>query len=283
MQDTLHTAAHLSGHLPGLLLRAEQVAHTFMKGVHGRRRVGQGETFWQFRHYAPGDSMRDIDWKQTAKRDDPYVRELEWEAAQTLWLWRDASESMNFSSAKKIPPKKECAEVLLLALSMLALNAGEQVGLIGTNLAPQAHYNSARRIFDYLPQQDRLLETGRTVSSKSHALLFSDFYFAPENLSAFCGGLARRGVKGGLIQLVDPAEQNLPWSGRVKFQDIEDPGHSLTLPQVEDIRAAYAEKFRAHQEAVRAVARANGWTFLSFSTDTPYEKILTGLYDALAE
>ena len=66
---------------------AERVAMTVTQGVHGRRRVGSGEAFWQFRRYQPGDGADQIDWRQTAKTDRVYVRETEWEAAQSIWLW----------------------------------------------------------------------------------------------------------------------------------------------------------------------------------------------------
>lgn len=282
MQDTLHTASGLADHLPVLLLEAEQAAHSFMRGAHGRRRAGTGETFWQFRHYAPGDSIRNIDWKQTAKRDDAYVREREWEAAQTLWLWRDASKSMNFSSLRNTPSKRHCAEVLLLALGILALNGGEQVGLIGTGLAPQSHTSAIRRLCDYLPQQDRLLESGRGISARTRAVLFSDFYFPLDDISAFCARLAARHVRGVLVQLFDPAEKTLPYNGRVKFRDSEDKDSTLTLPQVESARALYEERFAEHQRTLARIAADNGWTFHAFSTTAPRENVLATLYDALA-
>ena len=54
---------------PGLLLAAERVAATVAQGVHGRRRVGQGEAFWQFRSYQPGDAATRIDWRASARSD----------------------------------------------------------------------------------------------------------------------------------------------------------------------------------------------------------------------
>src|SRR3546814_8874217 len=67
-------------------------------GVHGRRRVGPGDAFWQFRRYSPGDAISRIDWRQTAKRTHTFIRENEWEAAESVWLWRDASPSMRWKS-----------------------------------------------------------------------------------------------------------------------------------------------------------------------------------------
>ena len=110
-RDVLSHAGILAGNLPGLLLEAEKVAHSFMRGVHGRRRVGTGEAFWQFRPWQPGDARRDIDWRQTAKNDQAFVRQMEWEASQTVWMHRDASKSMNFRSEKKFFSKKDYAEL----------------------------------------------------------------------------------------------------------------------------------------------------------------------------
>ena len=127
-------AGKIAASLPGLLLDAEKVAQGFMKGVHGRRKIGIGEAFWQFRTWQAGDSTRDIDWRQTGKREGVFIRQMEWEAAQAAFLYRDPSKSMDFSSSKKLLTKKDYAEVLLLALSMVLLNGGEQIGLLGTDL-----------------------------------------------------------------------------------------------------------------------------------------------------
>src|SRR5690242_21378702 len=94
-----HRAEQAAAALPPLLVAAERVAVTVAQGVHGRRRVGQGETFWQFRQYQPGDPAARIDWRESAKSQRLYVRETEWEAAQTVWLSRDASDPIEYSSA----------------------------------------------------------------------------------------------------------------------------------------------------------------------------------------
>ncbi len=131
----LHRAEEIAATLPPLLVAAERVAATISQGVHGRRRVGQGETFWQFRRYQPGDSSQRIDWRQSAKSQRVYIRETEWEAAQTVWLWRDASPSMSYCSKSAWPEKIERAELLLLALGSLLVRGGEHVGLLGDRTA----------------------------------------------------------------------------------------------------------------------------------------------------
>ncbi len=279
----LAEAERLAGKLPGLLLEAEKVAHTFMKGVHGRRRVGQGESFWQFRQYQPGDQRRDIDWRQSAKRGEAFVRQMEWEASQTMWLYRDASESMNYRGYKNLPTKKEFAEILLLGLALVTLNGGEQVSLLGTDLGPQTHYNAVQRLFEYLPSQTQLAETGRAIASRSEVVIISDFYYPIPQLMAFCQKLALRGVSGSLIQVYDPSERSLPFKGRMKFYDIEAAGGpAIDVPQVEAIADEYAKRFLGHQEKLKLAARSLGWKFLHTSTAEKPETVLTRLYDDLS-
>ncbi len=276
-RDTLGSAGQLAGHLPGLLLSAEKVAQSFMRGVHGRRRVGSGEAFWQFRPYQPGDSRRDIDWRQTAKRDQAFVRQTEWEAAQTIWMYRDASESMHFGS------KKYYADILLLALGMVLLSGGEQVSLLGTDLPPQTGYASIERIYESLARQSHLAESGRPVAAKSQVILISDFYFPIDALASFCESLAARNVEGLLVQIFDPAEQTLPYTGRIRFQDIENASASaLDIPEVAAIRVAYEQRFIAHQQNLAELAKRLGWKFEKFNTDIKLETVIAQLYDGLS-
>lgn len=282
-RDTLSQAGLLASPLPGLLLQAEKVAHSFMRGVHGRRRVGTGDAFWQFRPYQPGDVRRDIDWRQSAKRDNIFVRQMEWEASQTVWLYRDASESMNFKSTAKLHTKKDYAEILLLALGMVLLSGGEQTSLLGTDLAPQTGYPSIQRLYEALPRQVQITEGARSVAAKSHVILISDFYFPLETLVSFCESLAARHVSGTLVQIFDPAEQALPYAGRVKFQDVESlSAESLDIQQVEAIREEYTQKFTAHQQRLEDMARGIGWKFEKFGTDTKLETAMSRLYNDLS-
>ena len=120
--------------VPPLLNAADRVASTVAQGVHGRRRVGQGDSFWQFRRFVSGDPLSRIDWRQSGKSDRTYVREMEWEAAQTVWFWRDASANMNFKSGAVT--KRMRADLLLLALASLLVRGGERVGFTGMDGAP---------------------------------------------------------------------------------------------------------------------------------------------------
>src|SRR5512134_2671766 len=142
----LSRAEALAASLPPLLVAAERVASTVSQGVHGRRRVGQGEAFWQFRRYEPGDATQQIDWRQSAKSERVFIRQTEWEAAQSVWLWRDPSASMAWRSRAELPWKSERADLLLLALASLLARGGEHLALLGTGDGPAAGRPALRRL-----------------------------------------------------------------------------------------------------------------------------------------
>ena len=123
--------------------------------MHGRRRVGQGEAFWQFRQYQPGDAAARIDWRESAKSQRLYVRETEWEAAQSVWLWRDASASMDYSSARYLPAgdwptKRDRAELILVALASLLVRGGERLTLLGSGIAPMTGRVALTRLVEMI-------------------------------------------------------------------------------------------------------------------------------------
>jgi uncharacterized protein (DUF58 family) len=121
----------LAQRLPRLVLEARRVAATLAHGIHGRRRAGIGETFWQFRPFVTGEAAQRVDWRRSARDDRLYVREREWEASQSVWLWIDRSASMGYASDLAMAPKIERALVLGLALADAFVQGGERVGLLG--------------------------------------------------------------------------------------------------------------------------------------------------------
>ena len=91
-------ARALTAAMPRLILEARRVAATVIHGLHGRRRAGPGENFWQYRRFVSGEPAHRVDWRRSARDDHLYVREREWEAAHTVWIWPDRSPSMMFAS-----------------------------------------------------------------------------------------------------------------------------------------------------------------------------------------
>src|SRR6476660_8169711 len=114
----------LAATMPRLILEARRVAATVIHGLHGRRRAGTGENFWQFRRFVSGEPAARVDWRRSARDDHLYVREQEWEAAHTVWIWPDRSASMLFRSHQARDSKLERGLIVAFALADLLVHAG---------------------------------------------------------------------------------------------------------------------------------------------------------------
>jgi uncharacterized protein (DUF58 family) len=283
--ETRQRAEQLAATLPPLLVAAERVASTVEQGVHGRRRVGQGETFWQFRRYQPGDPTQKIDWRQSAKADPTFIREMEWAAAQSVWLWRDGSSSMRYRSDGDLPEKLERAELLMLALAALLTRGGERIALLGSGLLP----STGRAALNRMAQQLGLADAAATdlpphapLPRHAQVVLIGDFLAPLPEIDATIRRFAEHGVRGHLLQVLDPAEETLPFAGRVRFEGLEGEG-DLLLSRVESVRDDYIGRMHAHHDGLAALARAAGWTLSSHRTDRPPQSALLTLFLLLSE
>ena len=288
-------SAAIAGRLPPLLIAAERIAATVTQGVHGRRRVGSGDVFWQHRPYYPGDELKRLDWRQSAKSDKIYLRQMEWSAAQTVYLWCDLSPSMDYASKKDLPTKAERSLVLLLALSNVLARAGERVALLGDPEPPISGRAVAERLADRLQHRtqvaqsradhdksaERSLPPPVLLPAHAHAVMISDFLQPIDEFRALIERFAARDVRGHLLQVLDPAEVAMPFLGRVRFGGLEREGE-LLMSRVESIRDQYLNKLDAHREALRTLARHAGWSFSTHVTDAPGAPALLALYQWLA-
>lgn len=257
--------------LPDLLVEAMRVSSTIAHGIHGRRRPGPGETFWQFRQYEQTDAAQLIDWRRSASSDHLFVREREWEAAHTFWLWANTSASMDFRSDLSATTKRDRALVLLLAASELLVRGGERVALLGLT-RPSASRHAAKKLAERLgaaanlPIMQRSLPQTERLARFSGVILISDFLDPPEEIAATIETLAGNDVTGHLIQVVDPAEETLPYDGRAEFLG-PDQSQRWVADRVESLREAYVAKFQAHRSAIAQHARRVGWDFTVHHTD----------------
>jgi uncharacterized protein (DUF58 family) len=276
--------------LPPLLVAAERVAATVAQGVHGRRRVGQGETFWQFRQYQPGDVVARIDWRESAKSQRLYVRETEWEAAQSVWLWRDRSGSMEYSSASYVPggewpSKKDRAELLLVALASLLVRGGERLTLLGSGIAPISGRVTVSRVVELLDHDRTANVSGlpafEPLPRSGQLVLLGDFLAPLEETHAALSRFAGAGLNGYVLQVSDPAEEDLPFAGRIRFEGVEDRDE-VVISRVEQVRRDYGERFRHHREGLAALVRGLGWDFGTHRTDRPPHLALLAMHAALA-
>ncbi len=281
----LQRAEAAAGALPPLLVAAQRIAATVMHGVHGRRRMGPGETFWQFRHYQPGDPAQRIDWRQSAKAANVFVREHEWVAAQSVWLWCDSSPSMDYASSRRLQPKSERAKLLTLALAALLMRAGEHVALSGEGRPPAAGRAVLLRIATRLTRdggQQPNVPPMEPLPRYAHIALFSDFLGPIEEIEEAIATYAARGLAGHLVQVLDPAEESLPFSGRIRFEGMENEGNTL-INRTETVRGKYRDRLVERRARLTRLARRNGWSFTLHHTDRPAQEALLALYAVLSD
>ena len=246
-------------------------------------RVGQGDSFWQFRPFAQGDAHSRIDWRASAKSDRSFIRETEWEAAQSVFLWRDGSPSMDWRSGAAVPFKRERAELLLLALASLLLRGGERVRLLGG----PARLRGGGFALEDLAQGLTTLDGGGGIPPSlplpRHAriVLIGDFLQPLAEIQSVVAAMTSIPVSGHLIQVLDPAETLLPYSGRVRFKGLEREADAL-VPRVEGIRQAYGDALATQLEGLKALSTAAGWGFATHRTDSAPESALLAAYVALA-
>ena len=282
-RDTIELKArHLGGALPPLVVEAERIAANVMMGSHGLRRAGPGETFWAFRPYGFGDSAQRVDWRQSAKSDEMLIREREWEAANTLWLWVNRGPRMNFKSHLARDTKLHHAKLIGLAIAILALRAHERVGLLGAS----ERASSGRHMMEKLAREIDLPDTGALplpshMQRASTALLISDFLDEPPVIARALELLAATGTRGVLVQVADPAEETLPWEGRADFIGLDRPLR-YKANKVQSLREDYTAAFEAQRAAVRAAATRLGFSTLIHRTDQPLAKLVLSLHQRLS-
>lgn len=269
--------------LPALLTEAKRIALTVHQGTHGRRRAGPGETFWQYRAYEPGEAAGRIDWRQSARSQQLYVREREWEAAQSVWIWPDRSRSMAFRADRDRPFKSDRAVVIALALVALLIRAGERVALLGSGRRPQHGRFGENRFFEDL--LDPRLETmamppAQELPRHARIVLISDFLAEPEELAERFRVFAAGAAEVVLLQINDQAEEELPFEGRVLFEGLEQEGEAL-FGQVSTVRERYRHAFQSHREAIRQEIRRFGWLLGLHRTDRGAQNGLLYLHAAL--
>lgn len=277
-------AEQLAGRYPALMAEAERVAAVVAQGVHGRRRPGQGETFWQYRNYHNSDSAHHIDWRRSARGDQIYVRENEWEAANTVYFWRDGSGGMDWRSADKLPTKKDRATILCMAIASLLMRAGERCAVMNESERPRSGRAGLERLTQKLAHSTGSSDNlGGAIPAHARIVIASDFLEGPDVWRARLARLSARPAKGALVHIIDPAERAFPYRGRLQLRiPGVDQLPPLLVGRAERARAQYQAKFEAHCLELGEVARRLDWPLITHATDEPANTALTALYMAIA-
>lgn len=266
------------------MAEAERVAAVVASGVHGRRRAGAGETFWQYRNYQTTDAATQIDWRRSARGDQVFVRDNEWEAANSIYIWTDVRPGMVWGSDRALPTKADRGRVLALATANLLMKAGERCALAGLQDRARSGRVGYERLAERMIGSDAAGPEALSGNLPAHSkfVIVSDFYDSLEDWQTRLSRLAGQQISGVLVQISDPAEEDFPFAGRL---DVRSPGGKVAgflLGRAETAREEYKAKLAAHHDAIAQVAKRLGWTLIRHRTDAPATQALNAIYQTLS-
>ena len=121
-------------------------------------------------------------------------------------------------------------------------------------------------------------------------VLFSDWLRPVEETKGLLAELASLPARGELVQILDPAEIDLPYAGRVRFSGIgggvaesqaRSPAETI-VGRVETVRDTYRQRLEEHQARMADLCRATGFGWQRHRTDQPPGTALLALYNALS-
>ncbi len=265
-------AEHSVSTLPALMMAAEKISATVMSGLHAQRKAGSGEKFWQFRDYHTTDQPQDIDWRQSAKTDRVFIKEKEWQTTQRTYLWCATGASMHFTSDRKRYSKREVAQILTLSLALLLRQSEEQVGLFGdikTGRSEEKMQKIGQNLFEDSDAGDTgSLPPSMHFSLPRHASFvgISDFLSSVEDIAHSFMPIAPSAQNALIIQVLDPAEIDLTYQGRVRFRGL-DEGEVEVIDHVASVRQDYTRRMEAHIAQVKALCHEQHWSYILHRTD----------------
>ena len=242
-----------------------------------------GDDFWQYRPAQAGDDLRRIDWRRSARSDDAFVQDKEWQIAQTVLLWADNSQSMTFHSADALPTKRDRARPLALATAILLNKGGERFGLIGGLRSGRGSGNIEKLAAGLISDDtaDFGTPTDDGLVPQSRMVCISDFLGDLAPLRDLMAKAVDRNIKGILVQTLDPQEETFPFYGRTVLTSMTGALQHETL-QASALRTRYLAKLAARKDALHQLARSAGWQVVSHHTDQPAMTPLLTIYSALA-
>ena len=271
----------ISAQVEKLVLKAERIADQVVHGAHARKKSGSGEAFWQFREYTQDDDVRHIDWRQSAKTDRIFIKQKEEEKAQKALFWSCGAESMRYCLNDGGMEKIEAGRVFSLALGLLAVRGGDQVGDFDTGRTGHSEAAVRRLAHDLLRDNAATLPNVTSALPRhAHVFLCGDFLAPLENIAERFERIGARTRQGIVVQILDPAEIEFPFAGRVEFRE-HDADDTVQIDHAVSVRDEYIKRFKAHCEGLRALCETLGWQYVLHRTDEDLVKTVQTIVRAL--
>lgn len=270
-----------------LRLPSARPVRSRQSGLQRSPQRGRGMAFAEVRLYQPGDDIRSIDWRVTARRQEPHTKLYEEERERPVLLLCDLGPSLYFASTGAFKQVR-CAQLAAI-LAWLALSAGDQVGGIVFNgealevLRPARRKKSVLKLLDALANRQRtadrgpapetgagdgrldraLTEARRVAHTGSRIFVISDFLDISSETSTLLGALARHNAVSAL-RVQDPLEQSLPASGRLAVAGPEGPvWFDAGNPRFQH---AWRQKVASHERQLEDCFRTSGVAAADIST-----------------
>jgi uncharacterized protein (DUF58 family) len=276
------------GRLGPLRLRARHVAEGVYAGGHRSLRRGSGVELGGFREYLPGDDLRWLDRRSLLRHGHLVVRQFETETDRALCLLVDASASMGFGGAGAAGSKAAFAGLVAASLAHVALSQGDPASLsyVGGERASPVPRRAGREQFERMvaslealvPGGDATADPGmfersltsllRSARRGAVVVLLSDLLDLPADAPERVASLAAAGRVLAVVQILDPAEVELPYEGTVRLRALE--GGAVVETDASVARPRYRAALDALTGAWREAVSGRGATFLrATSADDP--------------
>lgn len=274
---------HVLAKIDNLELVARTVVEGFINGLHRSPNLGASMDFAEHRAYMPGDDLRRIDWRLFGRSDRYFVKEFEADTNTNLLLLLDVSASMGFGSAGI--PKLQYAKYLASCLGYFSSRQRDRVGLV----------TFVNGIVDYVPPAAKhlsiVLQTiARATASgqgsidtalrqiAEHArrrqivVIISDLYDEPERVVRAVARLRNRGNDLIVLQVLDPAELDLPFDDAANFEDMETGEAIPVVPSL--LREQYRTLVQEHTATLARLMREERIDYALFNTAQPLDHAL---------
>lgn len=267
--------------LNSLELRAQGVVEGFLQGLHRSPFIGYSVEFSSHRRYGPGDDLRHVNWKVFARQRKLYVKEFDAETNLNLYLFVDASRSMQ-CKVDGAMTKHEYAATLAAAMASLAMKQRDAVALglmddgVTSYMDPSAkpgRWEDCVRMLARTPQQ-RVTALGKSLEQaaalarhRGIVVIFSDLIDETAGIERGLQQLRHRGHEVIIFHVLDPCERHFTDGGRIRVLDMEGPGELTT--DAESIRAQYLKRVDRWCAELEDICLHQGVDRLELTTDTP--------------
>src|SRR3989344_2342876 len=264
-------------HLDKLSLIINKKITSNYAGQRESKNTGEGLIFKDHRIYAPGDEIKNIDWKVYARTDNMFVRTFEAERNLTVHVVLDMSASMNFGRPLK---KSDYSDMIGVGFAYMALKNNEKfvISTFSDKLEvfkAQKGKGQLAKVVEYLNRKEAagtsnldssLSKYQKWIGSRSLIIIVSDFLYDIKDIRNVLQRFKINDIK--LIQVLDRTESKLNLEGDFRLKDLESSSILRTFIGP-FLRKRYFTRLEEHNSRIREACNEVGAQFFTVSTDMP--------------